>query len=98
MTSPRGVRTADARGLAAVAELPASARVALGVEGSIVVITGEVGWGSRLRRAIDDGAAGIVLADPLSVSVDEAGEAGRAARGGPGVIERPRRRAEVALD
>jgi len=98
MMASHGVRAGDARWLAAVAELPRNARPATEVTGSITVITGEVGWGSRLRRAVDDGSVGIVLADPLTASLDELREADLADRSVPVAIDRPRLRSDVALD
>lgn len=98
MTASHGVRTGDARWLAAVAELPRSSRPVTEVTGSITVITGEVGWGSRLRRAVDDGSAGIVLADPLTASLDELREADLAGGSVPVVIDRPRLRGDVVAD
>jgi hypothetical protein len=96
MTGARAVRALGDSWRAAVAELPSIARPSTEVTGSVVVITGEVGWGSRLRRAVDDGAAGIVLADPWSASVDEVLEAQRRSSPVPVVVERSRLRSDVA--
>jgi hypothetical protein len=96
MTGARAVRARGDSWHAAIAELPASARPSTEVSGSVVVITGEVGWGSRLGRAVDDGAAGIVLADPWSASADEVLEAQRSSSPVPVVVERPRLRSDVA--
>ncbi|WP_394771691.1 hypothetical protein [Lacisediminihabitans sp.] len=98
MTGARVVRSGDGAYAVAVAELPLRARRGVTVEGAIVVIGGEVGWGRRVRQALDDGAAAIVLSDPVSIAGDEQVEASGAERRAPVIVDRPRLRMDVRDD
>jgi hypothetical protein len=98
VTGGRVVRTGDGAYAVAVAELPRRTRRGATVEGSIVVIGGEVGWGGRVRRALEDGAAAIILSDPVSIAGDELLEARRVERSAPIIVDRPRLRMDVRDD
>ncbi len=91
-----GVVTADGEYAAAIAELPLAARRVTDVAGSVVVIDGRVGWGERLRRAADDGAAAVVLVEPASVEHGEFRAAGEP--GIPVIVDRARLRPDVVAD
>lgn len=91
-----GVRTEIDEYAVAIAELPLRARAASTAAGAVVVVDGEPGWGARLRRAADEGAAALVLCEPQTLDPAEF----LAAEGitVPIVVERARLRDDVARD
>ena len=96
MTRPIAVHSGLGTYRVAAAELPASARIADSPDRAIVVVSGDGSWWDAAIRALDEGAAGVVVARPASAP----GGALSSARGGseprPLVIERPLLRADVA--
>lgn len=82
---------------AALGTLPAGVRPAGGSDGALVVVSGD-GWCARALRAFDEGARGVVIADPAEVAPEEARALGTRAAGRPVIVERPRLRADVAAD
>lgn len=91
-----GVRTESVEYRVAIAELPLSARATSASEGAVVVVGGEAGWGTRLRRAVEAGAAALVLCEPRSLDAAEFRAA--EALSVPVVIERARLRDDVVRD
>lgn len=81
----------------AVAGLPLRAEPAAGTAGSIVVVDGAIRWWDAAVRALDAGAAAIVVAEPREVPVDEVvALADRAAHAGaPVVVHRARLREDL---
>ncbi len=65
------VYSSDGPYIAAIAELPLSAYRSSRVAGSIVVLSGGVGWSNHLAGAVTDGALEIVVSDPHTDDADE---------------------------
>lgn len=77
----------------ALAELPLRTHSASTITGSIVVVSGGTGWASRLRRAVDEGAAAVILAEPRGVEIVALGSLTV-----PVVVDRPRLRFDIVTD
>lgn len=96
-TSVLGVFTELPSYIAAVAELPASAKRVDGTRGSVVVVPGSGNWWEGLLAAREEGAAAVVVAEPAVLPrevLDGDGWPG----GIPVIIERPRLRPDVVAD
>lgn len=91
-----GVRTEIEEYAVAIAELPLRVRATSALSGTVVVVGGEPGWGTRLRRAADAGAAALVLCEPQTLDAAEFAAAEGIAV--PVVVERARLRDDVVRD
>ena len=87
-----------ARYRTAAAELPLRTRTADAAPGAVVIVPGDDGdWASAATRAAADGAAALVIADPVLVPADVV-SALSSRLTIPVVVERPRLRADAVAD
>lgn len=100
-----GVHGATAGYRAAVAGLPLSLHRVDDPRGAIAIVSGSRGWAERSVTALRAGAAAIAIADPVTADdadiaglADLADMAGAAANRVPIVLDRPRIRADAAVD